>query len=92
MAAKTSFSCGVSLDVTAATALQSRLQKALKKSSTIELKVDAVEKADTAGLQLLLALAREVGDVGGRLIWKKPSKVLIDAACLLGIDQELGLS
>lgn len=92
MAAKTTFSCGTSLDITEVASLQARLHKSLQKSSTIELKADGVKKADTAGLQLFIALARDVSNTGGALVWKKPSQALIDAARLLGLEKELGLA
>ncbi len=92
MAAKTTFSCGESLDITEVASLQARLHKSLQKSSTIELKADDVKKADTAGLQLFVALARDVSNTGGALVWKKPSQALIDAARLLGLEKELGLA
>lgn len=91
MATKTTFSCGEHLDIAEATNLYSRLQKALSKSSNIELKADAVKKVDTAGLQLFVALAREVTQTGGGLSWKKPSQILLDTAAQLGLDRELGL-
>lgn len=92
MASKTTFSCGEQLDITAAAALYARLQKSLQKSANIELKAESVTKADTAGLQLFVALAREVAKTGGSLTWKKPSQALIETAALLGLDGELGLS
>ncbi len=92
MTAKTTFSCGEQLDVTVAASLYARLQKSLQKSSTIELKSGSVKRADTAGLQLMVALAREVANTGGELIWKTPSEELLKAARLLGLDKELGLS
>lgn len=92
MASKTTFSCGELLDITAAAALSARLQKSLQKSANIELKADSVSKADTAGLQLFVALAREVEKTGGSLTWKKPSPALVETAVLLGLDGELGLS
>lgn len=92
MAAKTQFTCGEILDVTEVTSLQSRLQKSLQKSFTIELKAESVKKTDTAGLQLFVALAQEVRSNGGQLVWKKPSQALLEGAALLGLDKELGLS
>jgi len=92
MAVKTTFSCGESLDITEVASLQARLHKSLQKSSTIELKADDVKKADTAGLQLFVALERDVSNTGGALVWKKPSQALIDAARLLGLEKELGLA
>lgn len=88
---KTSLSLGESLDISQATSLHGRMLRALEKSSTIELKADAVQKADTAGLQLLLSLKKEVTMQGGEIIWKKPSKNLLDSAQLLGLFEHLGL-
>jgi len=92
MTSKTSISCGESLDIAAVKSLQSRLHKSLQKSSIIEVKADAVAKADTAGLQLFIALKNEIDTLGGNLIWKNPSPALIDSAKLLGLDGTLGLS
>ncbi len=92
MTGKTSFSCGELLDVTVVSSMHSRLQKSLMKSSNVEVKAEEVEKADTAGLQLFVALKKEISDTGGKLVWKNPSKALIDSARLLGLDKELGLS
>jgi len=91
MSAKTSFSCGESLDIAVVKSLHSRLHKSLQKSSTIELKADAVEKADTAGLQLFVSLKSEIDSLGGSLVWKNPSSALLDSAKLLGMDECLGL-
>lgn len=91
MASKTTFFCGQALDIAHSAALYKRLQKSLQKSSTIEIKAGKVQKADTAGLQLVLSLAKEVRKTGEDLIWKKPSKVLINAAQRLGLAHELGL-
>lgn len=92
MASKTSFSCGNVLDIANADALYQRLHKSLARSSIIELKAEQVEKVDTAGLQLFAALTIEVSKTGGKLIWKNPSKPLLDAALLLGLDRQLGLT
>lgn len=91
MASKTTFSCGEHLDIKEVANLYERLQKSLARSSNIELKADAVERVDTAGLQLFVALAREVVQTGGGLTWKKPSQALLDTATQLGLSRELGL-
>ena len=92
MASKTSFSCGDALDIANAASLQTRFEKSLQKSSTIELKADAVEKVDTAGLQLIIAVQKEALASGGKIIWKNPSQKLIASAKSLGLHQHLGLS
>ena len=91
MATRTSFSCGDALDINLALSLQSRLEKSLNRASTIELKADSIKRADTAGLQLFVCLAREVAQRDGKLIWKKPTNELTQAAALLGLADELGL-
>ena len=92
MATRTSFSCGEFIDITVVHSLHERLQKSMTRAFTIELKADAVKKADTAGLQLLLALSKEVQRNDGKLIWKKPTESLIHSAQLLGISDALGLT
>lgn len=91
MKGKTSFSCGESVDIIKASDLKARLIKALEKSSVIELKANKVQKADTAGLQLFVALRRLADQKGGRLIWKSPSEALLLAAKQLGLTNQLGL-
>ena len=91
MASKTSFSCGSAVDIVNVNSLQQRLLKALDKSSTIELKADKVEKADSAGLQLFVAANKELNAAGGQMIWKKPSESLLTAAKQLGLTEALGL-
>ena len=92
MADKTVFSCGGALDIQQASALHKRLQKSMQKALCIELKADTVSKADTAGLQMLVSLQRELKTLGGELIWKKPSAELLQAAKLLGLCEPLGLA
>jgi len=92
MTNKTSLSLGENLDISNVSKLHSRLTSSLQKSSTIELKADTVKKADSAGLQLLLTIKREVENIGGSIVWKKPSKELVDTAVLLGLVEHLGLT
>ena len=92
MTSKTTFSCGESLDITNALSLYARLQKALQRSTTIELKAESVQKADTAGLQLFVSLIQELNTTGGQIIWKKPSPALLSAAEQLGLSTQLKLA
>lgn len=89
MTVKTSFSCGENLNIAHASSLHQRLVKALEKTSYIELKADKVQKADTAGLQLFVALKKEVADGGGKLHWKNPSEALLLTAAQLGLHEQL---
>ena len=88
---KTTISCGESLDIDHITSFYSRFNKGMQKSSVVIVKADTVNKVDTAGLQLLLVVIKELSLSGGRLEWKKPSKKLIEVASLLGLTDQLGL-
>ena len=51
----------------------------------------AVERIDTAALQLLALFRREVVTRGGAVHWREPSEALHDAAGLLGLTTLLDL-
>jgi len=91
MSNKSSISCGVSLDITEAESLKKRLLKALSESSTIELKAESVTKVDTAGLQLCIALQKDLALSEKTIIWKNPSQELMDGVKLLGLSEDLQL-
>jgi phospholipid transport system transporter-binding protein len=52
----------------------------------------AVERVDTAGLQLLVALARRQQQAGRRLSWKAASPILLKCGERLGLIDALGLA
>jgi ABC-type transporter Mla MlaB component len=91
MSTKTSLSLGESLNISQVSNLHQRLAISLGKCSTIELKADTVQIADSAGLQLILSLKKEVDTCGGKISWKNPSPPLLDAARILGLFEDLGL-
>lgn len=91
MASKSSLSLGKTLDISAVSGLQERMLKALEKADELELKANNVERVDTAGLQLVLCLRRELMQRGGDVAWKKPSDKIVETARLLGLDSVLGL-
>ena len=92
MTSKTIYDCGEQLNIAEAASLYAGLQDSLKLTSHVELKAADVAKADTAGLQLLVAFSRELAQTGGGLTWSEPSQALIETAALLGLDSELGLA
>ena len=51
-----------------------------------------VERVDTAGLQLLVALARRQQQAGRRLSWKAASPLLLKCGERLGLIEALGLT
>jgi len=84
--------CGSSLTIANAAAIHQELLSAITSASSIELKADKVEKADMAGLQIFVALHKEVEKTGGKIIWDKPSDVLMQAGVTLGLSGFIGLS
>lgn len=57
----------------------------------IVLLADSVSRADTAGIQLLVAFVRSAKERQIKLDWNNPSDKLIAAATVLGLDTALGL-
>ena len=92
MSKTTSVSLGCSLDIIHASSLKSRLSKALAKNLSILLVADKVEKADTAGLQLVYAFIQKAHQQENSVCWKKPSDALIQASETLGIREALNLN
>lgn len=92
MSEKTTVSLGTALDIMHSASLKERLTSALSKKPHIVLISDKVERADTAGLQLIYAFKQEIEQQNKQMSWQKPSDILIEASRLLGLDQHLGLS
>lgn len=91
-ATTTSIECGEALTISNVAGLHSKLSKALETSSLIEIDVQSVEKVDTAGLQLLVALQQELSKSSGQLKWNKPSEVFTQAVAISGVASYLGFS
>ncbi len=68
-------------------------EKFLHCNMSADVRMDArmVQRVDTAGAQLLLALAREIQQANGTLRWIEPSERLLETAALLGLSEALGL-
>ncbi len=88
---KATVKCGEALTINNVANLHDSFTKALEKSSTIELDLKSIDKVDTAGLQLLLALRQEVEKSSGKLIYKTPSESLIQVAELTGMAVHLNM-
>ena len=84
--------CGQALTIANAADLHTKLKEAVESSSDIELVADGVDKVDTAGLQLMVALSREIEKVNGTLVWKNPSEVLVQAVNTLGLRPYLAIN
>ncbi len=62
-----------------------------KDCDNVVLHGDNVSRADTAGLQLLLAFVNATKEKQIKIHWDHPSEKLCSAAGLLGVDSALGI-
>jgi anti-anti-sigma regulatory factor len=83
--------CEDILDLAAAETLHTRLLAAVAAGGDVELHAAAVERIDTANLQLLCATARDLRALGRTLRVTEPSPPLLLAARRLGLTVALGL-
>lgn len=79
------------LTIDTAQKLQAKFAKSLARESDIKVIADRVETIDTAGLQLLLALCRDLNSAGRAILWQSPSSNLLGSLRLLGLTEELGI-
>jgi anti-anti-sigma regulatory factor len=75
-----------------AEAFKSALQAAEDSSGDLVIQAGAVERIDTAGLQLLAGFAARLRLLDRRLVWAGASDVLTTAAAQLGLAEALGFS
>lgn len=72
--------------------LQTELAERLDESGTVQIDCTAVDRVDTAGLQLLAAFVRELRAEARGVEWVGCSDALKRATQALGLGAELGLS
>jgi anti-anti-sigma regulatory factor len=78
--------------VAEADTLKSELAHRLGESGTITIDVTALQRIDTAGLQLLAAFVRDRRTVGRTVAWRGRAPALEAAAGLLGLNGMLELA
>lgn len=88
---KASVSLGHAIDVAQVERLKLRLNNALEKDLPVVLISDKVERADTAGFQLIYAFIHELEQNGHKVSWQKPSQQLLQISEILGMSQHLNL-
>jgi anti-anti-sigma regulatory factor len=71
-------------------AVKGELLKLLNNEQTVVLDISAVERVDTAGLQLLCAFVRDRRAHGKRTQWSGSPAAFSEAVELLGLTQVLG--
>ena len=84
------FGLGSSLSIREVQDLRARLLAAVEVGPDV-LDGSAVERADSAGLQLLIALGRSLAVRGESLVYSGASEALVDAARTLGLSAACGL-
>lgn len=77
--------CGRALTLAEAPDLRSRLCEALQPHRACLVDTQHLSRIDTAGMQLLLAFARDAGAAGSVVVWSRPGAALLEVAELLGI-------
>ena len=77
--------------VAEADALKSELARRLDESETVTVDVTALQRIDTAGLQLLAAFVRDRRTAGRTIAWRGRAAALEAAAGLLGLNSMLEL-
>ncbi len=83
---------GPSLTIQEASGLKQQLAGILSAGGPVYLDGTAVRSADTAGIQLLVAFAREAKMRNVEIIWRGASEVLLQSATRLGLSALLGLA
>ena len=86
-----SLSLGAECTAAEADALKLELTHRLDDSGTVTLDVTALQRIDTAGLQLLAAFVRDRRTAGRTVAWRGRAAALDAAAGLLGLDSMLEL-
>ena len=85
------FALSAECTVAQSAALKSGLQSLLARSAPITLDVAALQRIDTAGMQLIAAFVRERESRGRQVKWRGAAPALISAARLLGLAPALSL-
>lgn len=71
--------------------LFSQLNELLTSGDEVKLDISNVRKTDTACLQLLCAVQKNLNDTGHQIIWHGQSDALCSTAKMIGVDQFLQL-
>jgi ABC-type transporter Mla MlaB component len=86
-----SLSLAADCTVAEADSLKSELARRLNESAPVTLDVSALQRIDTAGLQLLAAFVRDRRTAGRAVAWRGRAAALEAAAGLLGLQDMLEL-
>lgn len=82
---------GDALDISHVRSLWEKLSKSLESTSSITLKADQVNVADTAALQMLSVLFFDIKGQGVAVRWDGVTDCIRKSAALLGLTKQLEL-
>lgn len=85
------FALSADCTVAASAALRSGLLEVLREPAAVTLDIAAVQRIDTAGIQLLAAFVRERESLGLQVEWHGSAPAFTSAARLLGVASVLRL-
>lgn len=81
--------CGEIVDISAVSDLYQQLNGALEKDGPVTLNAGAIERIDTAALQMFACFVQEVKKRHRDVSWKAPTEALLRSAHFLGMKQVL---
>lgn len=79
------------LDITEAKTTHEQLSEAINAGDIISIDASRVERADTAGIQLLLAFKKLVEKQKKQIQWESPSRALSRSIKKLGLTDAIGI-
>ena len=91
MSGPVTFELPNNLTIATAESLHEQLEPLLTTGDDVVLNAAEVKRADTAGLQLLLAFQKALISRSVNMSWSAPSQPLLEAAEQLGLKQMLAL-
>jgi len=83
---------GPALTIANAESLRTELLALIEGGGDVGIDGSAVEAADTAGMQVLVAFRRALRDGNRKLTWSGCSPVLMDVSGLLGLQEQIGVT
>ena len=78
--------CGEQVTIAQCADMYAQLLEAMAEGQAVNIDISAVERIDTAALQLLYAFQRDAKAQGLVTLWSDASKVFCDAVDILGMD------
>lgn len=78
--------CGEQLTIAQCSDIYTQLLTAMAEGQAVSIDISAIERVDTAGLQLLYGFQRDAEAQGLVTIWSEASNVFCDAVDTLGMD------